>query len=124
MFALRIQIILVSFLIFLITFCYSQTNSNDIYFLDMGIAIEPKNVVEKTAGLIKPGLSVSNQNMVSTKSSNGVSQQNSTEKKRTDPAGLPPPLPDPPHPRHQFWIFWAAVGVDTRVGYYFKNDQR
>ena len=45
-----------SFLIFLITFCYSQTNSSDIYFLDMGIAIEPKNVGEKTTRLIKPEL--------------------------------------------------------------------
>ena len=31
----------------LITFCYSQTSSNDIYFLDMGVAIEPKNDAEK-----------------------------------------------------------------------------
>ena len=46
--------LLYSILIFLITFCFSQTNNSDIYFLDMGIAIEPKNDGEKTARLIKP----------------------------------------------------------------------
>ena len=41
-----------SVFIFLLAFCYSQTNNSDIYFLDMGVAIEPKNGAEKAASLV------------------------------------------------------------------------
>ena len=68
-----------SFLIFLITFCYSQTNSNDIYFLDMGIAIEPKNGAEKTSRLIQPDSKIGNKKMVSTKSNGSIYMATTTE---------------------------------------------
>ena len=61
-----------SVFIFLLTFCFSQINNSDIYFLDMGVAIEPKNVVEKTRRLIKPNLNISGKNMVSTKSNGSI----------------------------------------------------
>ena len=63
-----------SVLIFLLTFCFPQINSTDIYFLDMGVAIEPKIGEEKTARLIKPKSNSSDKNMVSIKStkSNGA----------------------------------------------------
>ena len=68
-----------SFLIFLITFCHSQTNSNDIYFLDMGIAIEPKNGAEKTSRLIQPDSKIGNKKMVSTKSNGSIYMATTTE---------------------------------------------
>ena len=48
--------------IFLFAFCHSQTNNTDIYFLDMGVAIEPKNYADKTARLIKPSLNANDKN--------------------------------------------------------------
>ena len=68
-----------SVLIFLLTFCFSQINDSDIYFLDMGVAIEPKNGGEKTARLIKPNLSVSNKKMVSTKSNGAIYMATTSE---------------------------------------------
>ena len=56
-----------SVFIFLLTFCFSQINNSDIYFLDMGVAIEPKNGGEKIAELIKPNLNVIDKNWVGTK---------------------------------------------------------
>ena len=41
-----------SVFIFLLTFCFSQINNSDIYFLDMGVAIEPKNGGKKGTKLI------------------------------------------------------------------------
>ena len=68
-----------SVFIFLLAFCYSQTNNSDIYFLDMGVAIEPKNVVEKTRRLIKPNLKISGKNMVSTKSNGSIYMATTSE---------------------------------------------
>ena len=48
--------------IFLLSVCHSQSNNGDIYFLDMGVAIEPKNDRGKTAKLIKPNLNINNFN--------------------------------------------------------------
>ena len=58
--------------IFLLAFCHSQTNNTDIYFLDMGVAIEPKNYADKTARLIKPSLNVNDKNIASTKSNGSI----------------------------------------------------
>ena len=61
-----------SVFIFLLTFCFSQTSNNETYFLDMGVAIEPKNNGEKTASLINPNLNGSDVNMANTKSNSSV----------------------------------------------------
>ena len=61
-----------SVLIFLLTFCFPQINSTDIYFLDMGVAIEPKIGEEKTARLIIPSLNVNDKNIASTKSNGSI----------------------------------------------------
>ena len=61
-----------SIFIYLLTFCFSQINDSDIYFLDMGVAIEPKNGGEKPVRLIKPNLNDGDENMVSTKSSGSI----------------------------------------------------
>ena len=71
--------VLYSVLIFLVAFCHSQTNGNDIYFLDMGIAIEPKNDAEKTSRLIKTNLNISGKNMVSTKSNGPIYMATTSE---------------------------------------------
>ncbi len=63
----------------MLAFCYSQTNNNDIYFLDMGVAIEPKNGGEKTARLITPNLSISDKNMVKTKSNGSIYMATTSE---------------------------------------------
>ena len=68
-----------SVFIFLMAFCYSQKNNSDIYFLDMGVAIEPKNVVEKTRRLIKPNLNISGKNMVSTNSNGSFYMASTSE---------------------------------------------
>ena len=65
--------------IFLIVFCYSQTSSNDIYFLDMGIVIEPKNSAEKTSELIQPDSNVDNKKIVSTKRNGSIYMATTTE---------------------------------------------
>ena len=71
--------LLYSILIFLLTFCFSQINNSDIYFLDMGVAIEPKNDGEKTARLAKPNLIVGNKNMESTKSNGAIYMATTSE---------------------------------------------
>ena len=71
--------VLYSVLIFLVAFCHSQTEGNDIYFLDMGIAIEPKNDAEKTSRLIKTNLNISGKNMVSTKSNGPIYMATTSE---------------------------------------------
>ena len=63
----------------MLTFCYCQTNNSDIYFLDMGVAIEPKNVGEKTASLIKPSSNVSEKNIISTKSNASIYMATTSE---------------------------------------------
>ena len=70
---------LYSILIFLLTFCFSQINNSDIYFLDMGVAIEPKNDGEKTTRLAKPNLIVGNKNMESTKSNGAIYMATTSE---------------------------------------------
>ena len=45
----------------------------------MGVAIEPKNVVEKTRRLIKPNLNISGKNMVSTKSNGSIYMATTSE---------------------------------------------
>ena len=48
---------LYTILIFFLAVVYCQTSSADVFFLDMGIAIEPKNGSEKISRqLIKPCL--------------------------------------------------------------------
>ena len=71
--------LLYSILIFLLTFCFSQINNSDIYFLDMGIAIEPKSGGEKTARLIKPNLNVVDKNMARTKSNGTIYMATTSE---------------------------------------------
>ena len=68
-----------SVLILLLTFCFSQINNNDIYFLDMGVAIEPKNGGEKTASLIKPNLNAVDKNIVSAKSNGAIYMATTSE---------------------------------------------
>ena len=68
-----------SVLIFLMTFCFSQINNSDIYFLDMGVVIEPKNSKEKTARLIKPNLNAKDKNMVNTKSNGAIYMATTSE---------------------------------------------
>ena len=58
--------------IFLLSVCHSQTNNSDMYFLDMGVAIEPKQDEEKTSRLINPSLNVNDKNMVSAKSGGSI----------------------------------------------------
>ncbi len=62
--------LLYSIFILLLGLCYSQTNSSDIYFLDMGIAIEPKNDTEKT--LAASNLNTNGGNIISTKSNGSI----------------------------------------------------
>ena len=45
----------------------------------MGVAIEPKNVVEKTRRLIKPNLNISGKNMVSTKNNGSIYMATTSE---------------------------------------------
>ena len=71
--------LLYSILIFLFTFCFSQINNSDIYFLDMGVAIEPKNDGEKTTRLAKPNLIVGHKNMESTKSNGAIYMATTSE---------------------------------------------
>ena len=71
--------LLYSILIFLLTFCFSQINNSDIYFLDMGVAIEPKNDGEKTTRLAKPNLIVGHKNMESTKSNGAIYMATTSE---------------------------------------------
>ena len=66
-------------LIFLLTFCFSQINNSDIYFLDMGIAIEPKNNGEKTSELIKPNSNSIDKNMVNIKSNGSIYMATTSE---------------------------------------------
>ena len=65
--------------IFLLACCYSQTNNSDIYFLDMGVAIKPKNGEEKIARLIKPDLNIIDKNMVSNKSQGSIYMATTSE---------------------------------------------
>ena len=65
--------------ILLLGLCYSQTNSSDIYFLDMGIAIEPKNDTEKTSRLATSDLNTNGGNIVSTKSNGSIYMATTSE---------------------------------------------
>ena len=64
--------------IFLLALCYSQTDNSDIYFLDMGVAIEPENGVKKTSRLIKPNSS-NDKSIVSTKSIGSIYMATTSE---------------------------------------------
>ena len=66
-------------LIFLLTFCFSQFDNSDIYFLDMGIAIEPKNNGEKTSELIKQNSNSVDKNMVNIKSNGSIYMATTSE---------------------------------------------
>ena len=66
-------------LIFLLTFCFSQINDSDIYFLDMGIAIEPKNSGLKTSELIKPSSKSVDKKMVKTISNGAIYMATTSE---------------------------------------------
>ena len=66
-------------LIFLLTFCFSQINDSDIYFLDMGIAIEPKNSGVKTSELIKLNSNSVEKKMVNTKSNGAIYMATTSE---------------------------------------------
>ena len=65
--------------IFMLTFCFSQTNNSDIYFLDMGVVIEQKNGGGQKARLIKPNLNVNDKNMVSTKTNGSIYMATTSE---------------------------------------------
>jgi len=68
-----------SILIFLLTLSFSQINSSDIYFLDMGVAIEPENVGEETTRLIKPNLNIGDKNIANTKNNRAIYMATTSE---------------------------------------------
>tara|TARA_Y100000748_G_scaffold48748_1_gene37179 strand:+ start:159 stop:1034 length:876 start_codon:yes stop_codon:yes gene_type:complete len=58
-------------LIFLSYIC-AQTGEQDVFFLDMGVAIEPKNSAEKTSWLIKHNSNVESKNIVRNKEGRSI----------------------------------------------------
>tara|TARA_Y100001970_G_scaffold289062_1_gene418254 strand:+ start:1133 stop:1978 length:846 start_codon:yes stop_codon:yes gene_type:complete len=59
--------------------CNSQTNKSDIYFLDMGIVIEPKTDEERTSTLIKPSPNINDKKMLGTKSNGSIYMATTSE---------------------------------------------
>lgn len=66
-------------LIFSFSVVYCQTNTADIFFLDMGIAIEPRIGTEKTSRLIKLDSSVNDKNFVKTKKERAIYMATTSE---------------------------------------------
>ena len=58
---------------------YCQTNSADVFFLDMGVAIEPKNGSEKLSSLIKQTVNTNNKKIVTSKTDRSIYMATSSE---------------------------------------------
>ena len=67
------------FTIFLLATAYCQKNSSDVFFLDMGVAIEPASGSVKTSRLIKPTISSNNKNIVTSKKNGSIYMATSSE---------------------------------------------
>ena len=67
-------------LIFFLAVVYCQTSSADVFFLDMGIAIEPKNGSEKISRqLIKPSSDINNKKVVRNKETRSIYMATTSE---------------------------------------------
>ena len=67
------------FIIFSLVTVYCQTNSADVFFLDMGVAIEPKNGSEKSSRLIKQTVNTNNKKVVTSKTDRSIYMATSSE---------------------------------------------
>ena len=71
---------LYTILIFFLAVVYCQTSSADVFFLDMGIAIEPKNGSEKISRqLIKPSSDINNKRVVRNKETRSIYMATTSE---------------------------------------------
>jgi len=66
-------------IIFSLVSVYCQTNSADVFFLDMGVAIEPKNGSEKSSRLIKQTVNTNNKKVVTSKTDRSIYMATSSE---------------------------------------------
>ena len=66
-------------IIFSLVTVYCQTNSADVFFLDMGVAIEPKNGSEKSSRLIKQTVNTNNKKVVTRKTDRSIYMATSSE---------------------------------------------
>ena len=67
-------------LIFFLAVVYCQTSSADVFFLDMGIAIEPKNGSEKiNRQLINPSSGINNKKVVRNKETRSIYMATTSE---------------------------------------------
>ena len=66
-------------IIFSLVSVYCQTNSADVFFLDMGVAIEPKNGSEKLSSLIKQTVNTNNKKIVTSKTDRSIYMATSSE---------------------------------------------
>ena len=66
-------------IIFSLVTVYCQTNSADVFFLDMGVAIEPKNGSEKSSRLIKQTVNTNNKKVVTSKTDRSIYMATSSE---------------------------------------------
>ena len=66
-------------IIFSLVTVYCQTNSADVFFLDMGVAIEPKNGSEKSSRLIKQTVNTNNKKVVTSKTNRSIYMATSSE---------------------------------------------
>ena len=66
-------------IIFSLVSVYCQTNSADVFFLDMGVAIEPKNGSEKLSSLIKQTVNTNNKKVVTSKTDRSIYMATSSE---------------------------------------------
>ena len=66
-------------IIFSLVSVYCQTNSADVFFLDMGVAIEPKNGSEKSSRLIKQTVNTNNKKIVTSKTDRSIYMATSSE---------------------------------------------
>ena len=66
-------------IIFSLVTVYCQTNSADVFFLDMGVAIEPKNGSEKLSSLIKQTVNTNNKKIVTSKTDRSIYMATSSE---------------------------------------------
>ena len=67
------------FIIFSLVTVYCQTNSADVFFLDMGVVIEPKNGSEKSSRLIKQTVNTNNKKVVTSKTDRSIYMATSSE---------------------------------------------
>ena len=66
-------------IIFSLVTVYCQTNSADVFFLDMGVAIEPKNGSEESSRLIKQTVNTNNKKVVTSKTDRSIYMATSSE---------------------------------------------